>query len=56
VDEENILPARSDLAHRGIYVEPTSAIVWNALNQVIGKVPEPIVLIMSGSGLKYIPS
>ena len=56
VDEENILPARADLAHRGIYVEPTSAIVWNALNQVIGKVPEPIVLIMSGSGLKYIPS
>jgi threonine synthase len=52
VDEEEILPGRDQLAHRGFYVEPTSAIVWNALVQLVGRVPEPIVVILTGCGLK----
>ncbi len=53
IDEQEILPARSELAQQGILVEPTSAVVWHAAKQWIGKLPEPILLIISGSGLKY---
>jgi len=54
VEEENILPAQQALARRGFYVEPTSAMVWAALDLLIGRVQEPIVLVMTGSGLKYV--
>jgi len=36
-----------------VYVEPTSALVWAALERLYGKLPEPIVLVITGSGLKY---
>jgi threonine synthase len=52
VEEQNILSGRDELARRGLFVEPTSAIVWDGLTQVIGYVPEPIVTILTGSGLK----
>ena len=52
VDEVSILPGRDQLAYRGLFVEPTSAIVWDGLSQVVGQVPEPIVAILTGSGLK----
>jgi len=52
VDEEEILPGREQLARRGLYVEPTSAVVWGALAQRVGKLPEPIVTVLTGSGLK----
>ncbi len=52
IEEENILSGRDALAYQGFYVEPTSAIVWDALAQVVGEVPEPIVVILTGSGLK----
>ncbi len=52
VEEDRILPGRDQLAHRGFYVEPTSAIVWDALSQIIDQAPEPIVVILTGSGLK----
>lgn len=52
VDEEAILPGRDELARRGFYVEPTSAIVWDALRQVISDAPEPVVVVLTGSGLK----
>ena len=52
IPEESILPGRNELAQRGFYVEPTSAIVWDALNQIIEQAPEPIVVILTGSGLK----
>jgi threonine synthase len=55
VDEEEILPGRDQLSRRGFYVEPTSAIVWNALSQVVGRVPEPLVVVLTGSGLKSAP-
>ena len=52
VDEEKILPGRDQLARIGLYVEPTSAILWDGLAQISGDVPEPVVLILTGSGLK----
>jgi threonine synthase len=54
VREEDILPGQRELAHRGFFVEPTSAIVWPALTQVVDQVPGPIVLVLTGSGLKAI--
>ncbi|MEX1071173.1 MAG: pyridoxal-phosphate dependent enzyme [Anaerolineales bacterium] len=52
VEEEQILPARDALAKAGLFVEPTSAIVWAALQELAADLPEPIVLILTGSGLK----
>jgi threonine synthase len=53
IDEEEILVSYSLLAKHGIHVEPTSAVVWAALSKVINQIPEPITLVMTGSGLKY---
>lgn len=53
IEEERIIPCRNQLAVRGVYVEPTSALVWAALEDCVGKVPDPIMLILSGTGLKY---
>ena len=55
VDEEEILPGREQLARRGLYVEPTSAVVWGALAQIVGRLPEPIAVVLTGSGLKSFP-
>lgn len=52
VDEDEILPGRDELARKGLYVEPTSAIVWSALNQVADEVPDPIAVVLTGSGYK----
>ena len=53
VKEEAILAARDELARQGLYVEPTSAVILPAFRQLVGKTPEPIVSIITGSGLKY---
>jgi threonine synthase len=53
VEEEQILPGRDHLALQGLYVEPTSALIWDALDQVVGHVPEPIIAILTGSGYKF---
>jgi threonine synthase len=52
INEQAILRGRNELSRRGFYVEPTSAIVWEALEQVVGNFPEPVVVILTGSGLK----
>lgn len=58
VDEEEIVPARDALARAGLFVEPTSAIVWAGLGQLstqpdfASQLPEPVALILTGSGLK----
>ncbi|HUS85164.1 MAG TPA: pyridoxal-phosphate dependent enzyme [Anaerolineales bacterium] len=52
VDEENILKGRDALARIGLYVEPTSALVIAALEDVLETCPDPIVLILTGSGFK----
>jgi threonine synthase len=53
VEEEVILPAQAELAERGFYVEPTSAVVWAALKAIVKRLPQPIVAILTGSGLKW---
>lgn len=53
VDEPDILPGREALAHLGFYVEPTSAIVWSALQQTLPDLPDPVAVVLTGSGLKY---
>ena len=53
VDEDVILPGRDELARRGFYVEPTSAVVWGALAQLENRLLDPTVVILTGSGLKY---
>ena len=53
IAEEEILPAYDELGRRGIYVEPTSALAWCAWKHLNGKIPGPVVLILTGSGLKY---
>lgn len=52
VEEDRITPGRDCLARAGLYVELTSALVWDGLRQIAGHVPEPIVAILTGSGLK----
>jgi threonine synthase len=52
-EENEILPGRDSLASLGLYVEPTSAIVWAALSRLVDQLPDPIVVILTGSGLKY---
>jgi threonine synthase len=57
VAEAEILSGRDELAHRGFYVETTSAVVWGALTQMMtangmNKMLEPIVVVLTGSGLK----
>ncbi|MBI2758185.1 MAG: pyridoxal-phosphate dependent enzyme [Chloroflexi bacterium] len=52
VDEAFILSGRDALANRGFYVEPTSALVWRALEESISSLPDPVVAILTGSGYK----
>ncbi len=52
VDEEKILKGRDALARIGLYVEPTSALVICALEEILETCPDPIVLILTGSGFK----
>jgi threonine synthase len=52
IKEADIYPARDELARRGLYVEPTSAVVWAALEQCFSQLEDPIVLILTGHGLK----
>jgi threonine synthase len=52
VDEEVILKGRDELGRRGFYVEATSAIIWDALSQISGKISGPIAVILTGHGLK----
>lgn len=52
VEEAEIMQGRDQLAHRGFYVEPTSALIWGALGQICEDLPGPIVAILTGSGLK----
>lgn len=52
IPEIDIISARNELAIRGFYVEPTSALVWSALKKLKEPISEPVVLILTGSGLK----
>ncbi len=53
VDEGDILRGRDELARRGLYVEPTTAIVWKALEEALPNLPDPVVVLLTGSGYKF---
>lgn len=53
VEEEDILPARDELAGRGLYVEPTSVLPWVVAKRFKNTLPEPVVILLSGTGFKY---
>ena len=52
VDEQQITKGRDALASLGFYVEPTSAVVWPALQTVLAELPDPVVAVLTGSGFK----
>jgi threonine synthase len=56
VEEAEIVAALRDLAHRGLYVEPTSAAAAAGLSRLLAsgviRRDETTVLILTGSGLK----
>jgi threonine synthase len=52
VDEGAILPGRDALARLGFYVEPTSALVWQALRQMLPELADPVVAVLTGAGYK----
>jgi threonine synthase len=53
VAEPDILAGRDSLARLGFYVEPTSALVWPALRALLPQLPDPVVLVLTGSGYKW---
>jgi threonine synthase len=53
VAEPEILAGRDSLARLGFYVEPTSALVWAALQASLSALPDPVVLVLTGSGYKW---
>lgn len=53
VGEDEITRAWRELITQGLYIEPTSALVGAALNQISEVLPEPIILVLTGSGLKF---
>lgn len=52
VDEQQIQHGVTALAHRGFLVEPTSAVVWPALEMVLDQLVDPVVAVLTGSGFK----
>ena len=55
VDEQAILPGRDALARLGFYVEPTAALVWRALEEMLPSLDDPVVAVLTGSGYKIAP-
>lgn len=51
-DEPEIVAGRDALARRGLYVEPTSAVVWPGLAALRPRLRPPVVAVLTGSGLK----
>jgi threonine synthase len=54
ITEDEIRRAHAAVCQHGVYVEPTSAIVWAAFEHLKAKLTPPVILILTGNGLKYI--
>ena len=52
VEEDRISAGQSCLAELGIYAELTSGLVWAGLRQLPAEMPDPVVCIITGHGLK----
>ena len=55
VDEAEIERGLGELARRGFLVEPTSAVIWQALVHSLNQLQDPVVAILTGSGFKSEP-
>jgi threonine synthase len=57
IDEQEILPGQQRLAHLGYYIEPTSALVVAAIEQLASEIhdQENVLVPLTGSGLKGFP-
>ncbi|MFQ5922809.1 MAG: pyridoxal-phosphate dependent enzyme [Anaerolineales bacterium] len=56
VEEAEIERGLSELAQRGFLIEPTSAVIWPALEKLRSELPEPVVAVLTGSGFKAAPA
>jgi threonine synthase len=54
IDEVTIIKAFHTLARMGVYVEPTSALVWAAIEACSTRIQNPGVAVITGSGYKSI--
>ncbi len=52
VEEMDIIRGRRSLRQLGFYVEPTSAVVWSALQKTQDLLKDPVVIILTGAGFK----
>lgn len=52
VEETQIRQGQRSLAELGIYAELTSSLVWDGLRQLPADMPEPLVCVITGHGLK----
>ncbi len=52
VGEDEIRSGRQALARWGFLVEPTSAVVWPALLDLLPRLRDPVVVVLTGSGYK----
>jgi threonine synthase len=52
IEDDKLLLAYNEIAKKGFFVEPTSALVWAALPDIIQLCPGPIVLVLTGTGYK----
>jgi threonine synthase len=52
INETDIMWGRDALARLGFYVEPTSALIWSALEQTLPALSDPVVAVLTGSGYK----
>jgi threonine synthase len=52
IEEDRLLQSYNEIAKKGFFIEPTSALVWAALPDVLENCPDPVVLILTGTGYK----
>jgi threonine synthase len=54
VDDDGIREGLQALGARGFFVEPTSAVIWPALVELVNQLPAPVVAVLTGTGLKAV--
>jgi threonine synthase len=55
VDDDSIRRGLAELGRVGVFVEPTSAVVWEVLERADDRWPGPWVAVLTGSGMKSPP-
>lgn len=52
IDEDSLMASWRQSAKQGVYMEPTSALVWAAIRQNLQDFKSPVVAVITGSGYK----